>query len=423
MSKNNPAKIKYVRRLLQDLLLKYLSKPEILAIVGPRQSGKTTLLKQIFKSLKNAVYIDFEDRDILKIFNNDIKTFYNLYCKQAKYLFIDEFQYAREGGKSLKYLYDTHKIKIIISGSSALDLTHQALKYLVGRIFVFTLFPFSFAEYLSYVNPALYEIYSKFKNQIERLYEGTKKKPPSISRELIDKIYEYYQDYVIFGGYPRVVLSKDKEEKLTVLKNIYNTYFLREIRDILQLGSEDALYKLIKAVALQIGSSVNYNELCQITGLNYNNLLKHLNILEKTFVIKKLTPFCKNKRTEILKTPKIYFLDNGFRNLVVNNFQRIDERVDRGVLNENFIAGQIVAKENNLHYWRTKAGAEVDFVIEKDAKIIAIEVKSTLISNKFSRAILSFREKYSPYRTIMISEKYLSFDRENNILFLPAFFI
>ncbi len=423
MSKNNPAKIKYVRRLLQDLLLKYLSKPEILAIVGPRQSGKTTLLKQIFKSLKNAVYIDFEDRDILKIFNNDIKTFYNLYCKQAKYLFIDEFQYAREGGKSLKYLYDTHKIKIIISGSSALDLTHQALKYLVGRIFVFTLFPFSFAEYLSYVNPALYEIYSKFKNQIERLYEGTKKKPPSISRELIDKIYEYYQDYVIFGGYPRVVLSKDKEEKLTVLKNIYNTYFLREIRDILQLGSEDALYKLIKAVALQIGSSVNYNELCQITGLNYNNLLKHLNILEKTFVIKKLTPFCKNKRTEILKTPKIYFLDNGFRNLVVNNFQRIDERVDRGVLNENFIAGQILAKENNLHYWRTKAGAEVDFVIEKDAKIIAIEVKSTLISNKFSRAILSFREKYSPYRTIMISEKYLSFDRENNILFLPAFFI
>lgn len=422
--RNNPAKIMYVKRELEDKIAKYLSAPEIIAIIGPRQSGKTTLLKKIFKPLKGAVYLDFEDRETLELFNNDIKSFYNLYCSDAKYLFIDEFQYAREGGKGLKYLYDISGIKIIISGSSALDLTHQAIKYLVGRIFVFNLFPFNFKEFLSYAAPGLYKnIYCDFEEKADAYLYGKGKRPPIISGEAAEKICKYYREYAIFGGYPRVVLAKSEEEKITILKNIYNTYFLREIRDILQLSSEDALHKLIKALALQIGSMVVYNELGQITSLDYSKLVKHLNILEKTFVLKKISPFCKNKRSEIAKSPKIYFVDNGFRNCAIGNFQKLADRVDKGSINENFVAGQLLRKEYGVFYWRTKSDAEVDFIIEKDAGIIALEVKSTLSSDKSGRALLSFNEKYSPKRTVVVSETYSSYSKSKQIFFMPIFFV
>lgn len=414
----------YIKRELEQKIKTYLNKPEILAIIGPRQSGKTTLLKEITKTLDKTSFIDFEDRETLELFNNDIKSFYNLYAKNANYLFIDEFQYAKEGGQKLKYLFDTYKIKIIISGSSALDLTHQAIKYLVGRIFVFHLFPLNFKEFLNYRNNSLYEnIYVDIKEKLDEYISKKRKTPLLVSDEIIKHVVKYYQEYVIFGGYPRVVISKDRDEKILVLKNIYNTYFLREIREILQLSTEEELQKLIKALALQTGSIVVYNELSQITSLNYGNLLKHLNILEKTFVIKKILPFYKNKRTEIAKSPKIYFLDNGFRNIIIDNFQAIENRIDRGNLNENFVASQLLKAEYNMNYWRSKSNAEIDFVLEKNSVNVALEVKSSLNTNKIGRAMLSFEEKYSPDRMIIASENYSYFDKKNDVLFLPLFFI
>lgn len=414
----------YIKRELEQALKTNLSKPEILAIVGPRQSGKTTLLKEIFKPLKDAVYVDFEDRDVLDLFNNDIKAFYRLHGQSVKYLFIDEFQYAREGGKKLKYLYDTFKIKIIISGSSVLDLTHQAVKFLVGRIFIFHLYPLDFKEYLSYRAPSLCgRIYLDVRKKADEYLFSKRKFPPVVSSEVIKEVNKYYGEYVIFGGYPRVALAKNKDEKLTVLKNIYNTYFLREIRDILQLSTEEELQKLIKALSLHIGSLVMYNELCQITSLNYHNLIKHLNILEKTFVIKRLLPFCKNKRTELSKSPKIYFMDNGFRNIAAGNFHALDERTDRGSLNENFVAGQLLKQGHILHYWRTKSQAEVDFVLEEGGKKIAVEVKSTVYANKTGRSLFSFIEKYAPHRVMIVSENYSSFDRKRGVFFLPVCFV
>lgn len=414
----------YIKRELEQALKTNLSKPEILAIVGPRQSGKTTLLKEIFKSLKDAVYVDFEDRDVLDLFNNDIKAFYRLHGQGAKYLFIDEFQYAREGGQKLKYLYDTFKTKIVISGSSVLDLTHQAVKFLVGRIFIFHLYPFDFKEYLSYRNPSLCErIYLDVRKKADDYLFRKRKFPPVVSGEVIKEINKYYHEYVIFGGYPRVALAKNKDEKITVLKNIYNTYFLREIRDILQLSTEEELQKLIKALSLQIGSLAMYNELCQMTSLNYHNLIKHLNILEKTFVIKRLLPFCRNKRTELAKSPKIYFMDNGFRNIAAGNFHALDERTDRGSLNENFVAGQLLKQGRALHYWRTKSQAEVDFVLEEEGRNFAIEVKSTVYANKTGRSLISFIEKYAPHRTMLVSENYSSYDRKRGVFFLPICFV
>jgi len=295
---------------------------------------------------------------------------------------------------------------------------------LVGRIFTFNLYPFNFREYLRYCNPALCKkIYWNIKKEIDEYIYGKAKSPPEVSDNVIKEINRYYCEYAIFGGYPRVVLAEDSDEKIMILKNIYNTYFLREIRDILQLSTEAELQKLIKALSMQIGSLVAYNELCQISSLNYGNLTKHLNILEKTFVIKRTLPFYTNKRVEIAKSPKIYFIDNGFRNIATGNFQRFGERSDRGSLNENFVAGQLLKDGCNINYWRTKSHAEVDFVLEEKGRKVAIEVKSILHSNKVGRALLSFQEKYSPYRTVVVSENRFSFDKERNILFMPMFFI
>jgi predicted AAA+ superfamily ATPase len=394
----------YVKRFLEEEIKKYLAKREIIAIVGPRQSGKTTLLKHIFDGLKNAKFLDFEDRETLELFNEDLRSFIDLYVKDYAYLFIDEFQYAKEGGKQLKYIYDNYKTKIIISGSSVSGLSIHGIKYLVGRIFVFNLYPFSFEEYLSYKEPRLYsEIYTKRK----------------LSKPIIERITPQFDEFCIFGGYPRVVLTHDKKEKEIVLKNIYNTYFLKEIKEVLNLPDDYKLSKLIKALALQTGNIINYNELSEITGFNYKDLLKHMNVLEKTYICARSQPFHTNKRTELVKSPKIFFFDNGFRNIVLKNFQSTKNRPDKGQLYENFVASEIAKKDIEVKYWRTKSKAEVDFIIEKNGGVIPIEVKSGMTKPKLTKSFASFLEKYKPKNALMLSENL--FAEKGKIKFRPIF--
>lgn len=380
----------YITRFLERKLAGYISKREIIAITGPRQSGKTTLLKHLFANLENAHFLDFEDRETLELFSEDVKSFVELYVKPYKYLFIDEFQYAEQGGKNLKYIYDCCKTKIIIAGSSASGLSIHGIKYLVGRIFVFNLHPLSFEEYLNYKDPRLFEkIYVKGK----------------LSVPVIDRILPYFNEFCVYGGYPRVVLSKNLKEKELVLRNIYNTFFLKEIKEILNLPDDYKLSKLIHALALQMGNIINYNELSGVTTLNYKDLLKNLNVLEKTFICQKSQPFYTNKRTELVKTPKIFFNDNGFRNAVIKDFQPIKNRADRGALYENFVAAELIKKQYELKYWRTKSKAEMDFVLEKNGKILAMEVKSTLNKPTTTKSFQSFVEKYRPKKAFVLSEK------------------
>ena len=150
----------YINRFLEKQIQKYLNTREIIAVTGARQCGKTTLLTHVFQNLKKAIFIDFEDREKLELFETDIEAFIKLYIKDYEYLFIDEFQYAKEGGKKLKYIYDKYKTKIIVSGSSSSELSIHSIQYLVGRIFIFQLNPLSFGEFLSYKNKKLFtEIY------------------------------------------------------------------------------------------------------------------------------------------------------------------------------------------------------------------------------------------------------------------------
>ncbi|MFW6275683.1 MAG: ATP-binding protein [bacterium] len=199
-----------------------------------------------------------------------------------------------------------------------------------------------------------------------------------------------------YGGYPRVVLSDSNEEKRFVLENIYDTYLLREIKEIMQLSKDDQLIKLLKALALQIGNMLQYNELAQISGFNFNTLKKYMYILEQTFICKRCLTFYTNKRLEIVKVPKIYFLDHGFRNQCAGDFWINEQQV--GAFYENLVYSENLKKGIELKYWRTTSQAEVDFI--KDERI-PIEIKKR---PKVTRAFQSFIKKYQPEEGYVISE-------------------
>jgi len=414
----------YYKRKLENTILEYLDKKEILAIVGPRQSGKTTLLKKIQIGLKNSVFLNFEDKEVLELFETDIKNFAKKYFNNYKYIFIDEFQHSKNGGKNLKYLYDFYdKNKIIISGSSAIDLTIYAIKFLVGRIFVFNLYQLDFEEFLNFKQQDLLSVYLDYKKDLDLKYG--KINFLNISTALNNQFNKILEEFLLWGGYPRVVLAKDEKEKRIILKNIYNTYFLRDIRDTLGLIDDFKLTKLIKALAIQAGQSVEYNELGQISGYDYLTLKKYLNILEKTFICMPLVPFFQNKRKEIVKNPKLYFFDTGIRNYIVNDFKNLSDRVDASSLYENFVFNQLTKQEIIINFWRTKAGAEVDFILEINAEKVPLEIKSNLKKAVLTKSLNAFMEDYKSKYAIVLSKE---FDKPikknaNKIYFLPHWII
>ena len=387
----------YIKRKIEAEIKKYLHTREILALIGPRQSGKTTVLKKIFNELvreakieKNVSFISFEDRDVLSLFNYDIKNFAETYIKGNKYLFIDEFQYVKEGGKNLKYLFDTFDTKIIISGSSAIDLTIEALKFLVGRVFVLEMQPFDFEEFLSFKDENYHRLY--LKNKINFLNLKLNIRNTLVSTQM-KTLRNYFEEYAIWGGYPRVVLSESRSEKEMVLKNIYNTYFLREVKTLMDIADDYRLEKIIKMLGLQIGNLLEYDNLSNEIDISFETLKKYINFLEKTYICKLIKPFYKNKRKEIVKMPKVFFFDTGLRNVTVNDFRALNERVDVGELLENAVWMQLKRQDINIQYWRDKNKNEIDFILNLgNQKTIAIEVKKNL--KQFKGVPVAFKRSY-----------------------------
>lgn len=391
MSNNSPAKIEasYIPRKLETTIRKYLSLPQIIAVVGPRRSGKTTFLLHLEKKLQNCQYLNFENQKLLDLFDLDIESFARLYVKPNKHLVIDEFQYAKKGGKNLKFLFDFYpQTKIFISGSSSIDLTVKILKYLVGRVLVFKLFPFDFEEFLSARD-----------NNLLTLSTSTN---IASSSPLVKEIIKYFAEYLLFGGYPEVVLAKDEETKKTLLENIYSLYFLKEVRDLISLSDDYKLKNLIKALALQVGNIISYKELSSLSGFEFRSLKRYLNFLEKTFVTFFLLPYFTNKRTELAKNPKVYFFDTGLRNSVLNNFSALESRVDKGSLIENYVAILLCNALREVKFWRTKNKAEVDFVFEKEGKLFGVETKTGQETN-IPSSLASFIGKYTVEKAFLVN--------------------
>jgi len=381
----------YIKRGLEEKISKYLKTPEIIAVTGARQVGKTTLLQQIHQGLDKSLFITFEDVAYRQLFDTDIKAFIELYIKPYRFIFLDEFQYAKNGGQQLKLIFDTvRNKKIFISGSSVLDLTIHAVKYLSGRLFAFVLHPLSFDEYLA------------FKNQELHSYLSEKKENAKFSAAMLEKLYAYLEEYIVYGGYPRVLLSLDHEEKKDVLRNILNVYLLRDVRDLMGLGDDYKMISLMKALSLQTGNVISYQELSQITSLNFSSLKKNLNLLEKTYIIGLPKPFFTNKRIELVKNPKVYFYDTGLRNAVIDDFRQMEMRQDKGTLWENFIYAELIKEGVDVKYWRTKAKAEVDFILNDK---IPVEVKSSPAKTAVGKSLHSYIEKYNPAAAYIFTKK------------------
>jgi predicted AAA+ superfamily ATPase len=248
----------------------------------------------------------------------------------------------------------------------------------------FYFYSFSFGEFLSVRDPKLHTLYSG----LER----------TVSAAIAQKINGYLNEYMIYGGYPRVVLAQSIEEKKEILKNLLSIYLLRDIKEVAKITDEAKMYKLLKALSLQIGNVIVYNELSTLIGVNAVQLKTYLAAFEQAFLIRTITPFFTNKRLEIVKNPEVFFLDMGLRNVIIKNFAPLEDRVDKGAMLENFVFRELV--EADLKYYRTKNGAELDFLLN-DAT--PIEIKSHLTSPKISKSYHHFLENYKPPRGYILT--------------------
>ena len=341
----------YIYRFAEKQLRSMLLEKEIVAVTGPRQAGKTTLVAHVLSGMENTASYTFDKQSLVKEFKTDPDTFYDRYMKGKSIVFFDEIQYVKKSGTILKYLYDTYpSVKIVVSGSSAPDIAIQSLKYLVGRVLILEVTPFSLQEFISYKKPDLYNLIEDNKNT--KIYEK--------------ELQQVTSEYMTYGGYPKVVIESDYLKKELILENIYNTLFLREVRDIAGLVESDKFISLLKSLAIIQGSQVDYKKLSEVTGYSFLSLKKYIKILEDIYVCIKVSPYFKNKLKEISKSPKIYFLDTGIRNYILNDFRTFIDptRQDVGSVLEQVTLRCLGAPIKNVYYWRDKNQKEIDFVLE-----------------------------------------------------------
>ncbi len=430
--------MEYLKRTLTEELEKWMERKEIIAIKGPRQAGKTTLLKILKEYLitqknispSSIIYITFEDRDILDAFSKDPKEFIGSYLAKEPdskfYFLIDEFQYLEDGGQKLKLLYDTYEnVKFIITGSSSLEITEHTAKYLVGRVFSFYLYQFSFLEYLQTKPKNMQNVYEEASKRINDFLD--RGKSLGVKEDIFVKDFSHsFEDFIIFGGYPEVIKAKDFETKRIILKNIYDTYITKDIVGLLRIKDVSGFRTVVSLLANQIGNLLNLQTLASDSGSYFRQLKQYLSILEETFIIRNLKPHFKNRTTELKKNPKVYFIDTGLRNWTINNFNKLEIRADVGNLVENVVLSSLYEKGNEeIRYWRTLGQAEVDFILKHPDKIIPVEVKySPLKSPEINRSLKNFINIYKPLRILVLTKGFWGKAKvdDTEIAFVPVWY-
>lgn len=396
-------------REIEKEALFYLFKPFILIILGSRQVGKTSLLRRLMANLvfqkkinpKQILYFDFEIiadlAALTTVTPENVKTVlvsYGTEAKKTTFLFIDEIQYHPNPSNLLKVIFDHLPwVKLAVSGSSTWKIKAKFKDSLAGRHKTFVLPPLSFPEFLDFKSQLALKINLKLKKPAPRIKEELK---------------SFFEEYVVFGGYPKVALSSIKKEKISALESIFTSYVRRDIKDFAAIEEPGKFNKLISLLAFQAGNLINYSELSSSSGLNRKTLEKYLFLLENTFIISLLKPYFTNQRKEIVKMPKVYFQDTGLRNYIVNNFSSLARRVDSGSLFENAVFNILAKKESrleNLRFWRTLLKSEVDFIrLGKENKPIPYEVKQTIRRKKIPPGLLSFIRAYSPAQAFVVNE-------------------
>lgn len=341
---------------------KFFKSDEILLFTGSRQAGKTTILRQLQKKIaekeKNIFFLNLEDLEYLDLLNKTPKNIFKVFpinLKSRNYVFIDEVQYLKNPSNFLKYLFDEYKgkIKIIASGSSAFYLNKKFKDSLAGRKKIFYVPTLNFREFL------------RFKNESDL----EKKNFSGLSISEAEKISVYYREFMVYGGYPLVVLADSEQAKEDALREIAFSYIKKDIYEA-NIRQEEVFYKLFKILASQIGGLINSSELSNTLGVSKTSVDNYLYVMRKSFHIALLAPFYKNTRKELTKMPKIYFNDLGLRNFFSNDLRIFEDRDDKGALLENAVFKQLYEfyERDQLKFWRTVSKNEVDFIVnEKEA--------------------------------------------------------
>lgn len=375
-----------IKRTLTQQMLNRMNDSKALIVIGPRQTGKTTLIKLLTEELNQpALWWNGDDSDIRALLANPTTTQLKQLIGTHTLLIIDEAQRIENIGICIKLIVDNLPgIKVIATGSSAFELANSINEPLTGRKWEYQLLPLSFEE---------------MSNHTSLLEE----------RRLLEH-------RLVYGYYPDVINHPGDEQEL--LKQLSDSYLYKDILIWQQVQKPAQLERLVQALAFQIGNEVTYHELGQICSLDNQTVERYIDLLEKAFVVYRLGSLSRNLRNELKKSRKIYFYDNGLRNAIINNFAPVNMRNDIGALWENFLIGERLKQlhyhrhTTNRFFWRTHAQQEIDYIEERNGRFLAVEFKWS--PNQKARIPKPFINAYPNSDTLIVTpdnfEEFLAVD-------------
>lgn len=374
-----------IERDLKAVLDSKIGKGKVLLLIGPRQVGKTTLLKNILTSISSEKKVQFwncDESDVRQFLSEANSAKLKSFVGNSDFIVIDEAQRVKDIGLTIKLLHDSFpNVQLAVTGSSSLDLSNSINEPLTGRKFEYNLFPFSTNELVNHT---------------------------SILEEM-----RLLKNRLVYGFYPDVVNNPGEEKE--ILTNIVNSYLYKDLFEFQDIRKSSVIEKLVQALALQVGSEVSFNELGNLLGIDTVTVQRYVDLLEKAYVIFHIRSFSRNVRNELKKSIKIYFYDNGVRNSVISNFSPVELRSDIGALWENFLISERI-KNNAYHnkhakyyFWRTTQKQEIDFIEEVDQNLFAYEFKYNP-KKVNSKCPVTFSNNYPnvPF-DVITSENYMDF--------------
>lgn len=342
----------YIDRAIREQFISKLQPNKVLVLLGARRTGKTVFLKKFLSEniSESYLFLNGEDMNVQTNLSNRTIENYKFLLGNNRLLVIDEAQKIPEIGLILKLMVDSiDGLKIIATGSSVFDISNKLGEPLTGRKYSLNIYPFAQLEF------------ARYENIIE-------------SRSRLE-------ERLVYGSYPELIHIPGPEEKKDYLRELVNSYLLRDILEFEGVRNSDKMYALLRLIAFQIGKEVSLEELAKQLALSRNTVEKYLDLLSKVFIIYKLSGFSRNLRSEITKTSRWYFVDNGIRNTLINNFNPIVLRNDVGELWENYLLSERIKFQQykgehvNNYFWRTYEQKEIDWIEEKDGRLAAYEVK------------------------------------------------
>lgn len=392
------------KRTLLQKINRFIDGHEVIVITGMRQVGKTSLIKLVLDNLPTGLpsfYLDLEDMNLLEIGDkgaDSLVAYLKLLGANLNSLVvvaIDEIQYLKNPSNLLKLLHDHHPtIKLIVSGSSSLEIRSKFSDSLAGRKALFELDTLSFAEFLLFRDPKVLAIKENSGTLTTAVSKGVNEHAILAS----GIIEPHLSDYLTWGGFPGVTLHAEAERKQSLLRDIHTSYIRKDIKDIANIEDITGYNRLLQMLAGQCGNLVNIHELSVTVGLSINTVKKYLFLLEQTYIMTLLRPWHSNLRKELTKMPKVYFNDIGLRNIARGMIN--SQRPHDGAQIENFVfceLKKLFTPNESLFFWRTAGGAEVDFIAIKDGVPLPIEVKEGKMKHPtVSRSLRSFINAFSP---------------------------